>query len=449
VADFGIAKMVGQGTELTMDGSIVGSPHYLSPEQVRGETLDGRSDIFSLGVVVYEMFGNQRPFQGESLTTLVYQILHQEPPPVPCARPDMAPRLAELLEKMLTKDREHRFPHAGAVVTALAKLERELPLEVLGLPASVDASTFEGTRLLAVQDRESEAAAASAPTVTRGAAAVTVVPPALPGAVAAASAPAPSTAGRRSPLPLILGVLLLVIAGAGFGGWWLFLRKAPPPPTVQTAVPPAVGVAMQPTAPGPRTQTPAKPPVEAPAPAPPAPVPAAPYPIGEPRRVEPRNAEPAALGPAAVPAPPVVRSEPRRPAPADPEPRAPATPEPRVQPPAPEPEPEPEPARPDVRFDREMSTGTALSFKVAPDDAVIKVRALSERRAIVIGRAEDYTGRNKETKAYGLPEGPGDYLITISHDGAEHVILAHAEAGRPTTQIVFTFAGAGKRRRGN
>ncbi|MBP7814476.1 MAG: serine/threonine protein kinase, partial [Thermoanaerobaculia bacterium] len=93
IADFGIAKLVGQQTELTMTGSVVGSPHYLSPEQIRGEELDGRSDLFSLGVVLYELLTHQRPFRGETLTTLVYQILHQEPAGLPERRADLTPRL--------------------------------------------------------------------------------------------------------------------------------------------------------------------------------------------------------------------------------------------------------------------------------------------------------------------------------------------------------------------
>ena len=66
VADFGIAKMAGQSTELTVAGSVMGSPQYLSPEQIRGEELDGRSDVFSLGVVLYELLSGNRPFAGET-----------------------------------------------------------------------------------------------------------------------------------------------------------------------------------------------------------------------------------------------------------------------------------------------------------------------------------------------------------------------------------------------
>ena len=93
ISDFGIAKLAGQTTELTITGSVIGSPHYLSPEQIRGAALDGRSDLFSLGVVFYELLSGRRPFDGDTIGTLVYQILHTEPPPVDELRPDVPPRL--------------------------------------------------------------------------------------------------------------------------------------------------------------------------------------------------------------------------------------------------------------------------------------------------------------------------------------------------------------------
>ena len=98
ISDFGIAKMAGQATELTMTGSVMGSPHYLSPEQIRGEELDGRSDLFSLGVVLYELLARRRPFGGETLSTLVYQILQTDPPPLAELRPELPPRLHAFVE---------------------------------------------------------------------------------------------------------------------------------------------------------------------------------------------------------------------------------------------------------------------------------------------------------------------------------------------------------------
>ncbi len=145
VADFGIAKMAGQSTELTMAGSVMGSPQYLSPEQIRGEDLDGRSDIFSLGVVLYEMLSGKRPFEGETITTLVYQILHKDPPPVSELRA-VPPRLEELLRGMLAKSRDERIPAAGDVARELAFIEAELSDETLSAPAGTGA--LDATRVL-------------------------------------------------------------------------------------------------------------------------------------------------------------------------------------------------------------------------------------------------------------------------------------------------------------
>ncbi len=147
VADFGIAKMAGQSTELTMVGSVMGSPQYLSPEQIRGEDLDGRSDVFSLGVLFYEILSGSRPFDGETITTLVYQILHKEPPPVSELRA-VPPRLEELLRRMLAKDRQDRLT-AGEAARELAAIEMDLSDETLSAPAgSADADAMDVTYVL-------------------------------------------------------------------------------------------------------------------------------------------------------------------------------------------------------------------------------------------------------------------------------------------------------------
>ena len=97
ISDFGIAKMSGQATELTVTGSVMGSPHYLSPEQIRGEELDGRSDLFSFGVVLYEMLARRRPFGGETVLVSSY--------PAMLANLGPAEVLHELVEKLLTGGR--------------------------------------------------------------------------------------------------------------------------------------------------------------------------------------------------------------------------------------------------------------------------------------------------------------------------------------------------------
>ncbi|HEX2163681.1 MAG TPA: serine/threonine-protein kinase, partial [Thermoanaerobaculia bacterium] len=132
ISDFGIAKLTGE-SDLTVSGTVMGSPHYLSPEQVRGEALDGRSDLFSIGIVLYEMVAGRRPFDGQTLTTLVYQILQQEPPALPPLREGLVPGLPELLAGFLAKDRDRRVPDARTAAEAIAALAASLPGELLAL----------------------------------------------------------------------------------------------------------------------------------------------------------------------------------------------------------------------------------------------------------------------------------------------------------------------------
>src|SRR5215467_5652746 len=80
ITDFGIAKITASES-FTMTGAIVGTPHYMSPEQVQGQAVDGRSDQFSLAVITYEMLTGEKPFVGEHLTTVVYKIVAEEPVP--------------------------------------------------------------------------------------------------------------------------------------------------------------------------------------------------------------------------------------------------------------------------------------------------------------------------------------------------------------------------------
>ena len=80
ITDFGIAKITAS-EQFTMTGSIVGTPHYMSPEQVQGQPVDGRSDQFSLAVIAFEMLTGEKPYTGEHLTTVVYKIVAEEPVP--------------------------------------------------------------------------------------------------------------------------------------------------------------------------------------------------------------------------------------------------------------------------------------------------------------------------------------------------------------------------------
>ncbi len=110
VGDFGLAKPVvaSDDMSLTQDGLIVGTPDYLSPEQARGEKVDCRSDIYSLGVVLYEMLGGVPPFGGATPVAIVAHHLHTAPPPLRDRRPDVPANVARLVEQMMEKDRERR-----------------------------------------------------------------------------------------------------------------------------------------------------------------------------------------------------------------------------------------------------------------------------------------------------------------------------------------------------
>ena len=132
--DFGIAKFVAQKSPLetvaenertlTEKGVLLGTVPYMSPEQVRGEELDGRSDIFSFGVVLYEMLSGHKPFAAESAAATFSVILSHEPPLLK-ARPDVPPELQRIVLKCLEKDRGRRYQSARDLCVDLSNLERD------------------------------------------------------------------------------------------------------------------------------------------------------------------------------------------------------------------------------------------------------------------------------------------------------------------------------------
>jgi len=192
IMDFGLAK--NPTTSMTHDGALLGTPNYMSPEQVRGDALDGRADLFSLGVVCYEMLTGIKPFGGDSISSVLYRIVNEPPKAAVLNLDRLAAPLAAFLERALAKNPDDRFPDAASFAAALRRAG-----------ASAAASTL----------------APSARSAPRK-------PPPRPG---------PENSGTRTPRRLGAWVLgLLLGAGVlGLAAVWVLGRTAPVPPALLTA----------------------------------------------------------------------------------------------------------------------------------------------------------------------------------------------------------------------
>lgn len=202
ITDFGVAKLVSH--TMTMTGTVLGSPFYMSPEQIRADRVDGRADQYALAVVAYEVFGGGKPFQAETLSALVYKIAHEEPPRLQLESQALAGRLNPVLQRAMAKDSGARFPTCVAFVEALEQAYAE--------PASTPPARLAETQPLA--------------------------PPAAPKSPPPAVAPrdaqprAATAPARRTPW-IGVAAAVLVVVGALAGGVRLF-RSEPPTGTAFT-----------------------------------------------------------------------------------------------------------------------------------------------------------------------------------------------------------------------
>ncbi len=184
ITDFGIAKVA--SSNLTTTGQFLGTPNYMSPEQVSGAPVDGRSDIFSLGVVLYELLTNRKPFQGDNLTAISYKIVHEDFTPPAELSTDVPPEFNPIVARAMAKDPWNRYQRGKDMALALyqlkAHMEEQKALQDLGTMVSA-AENLPTLKLANLQ----ELAAQGAPRDT------TVVPP--PPAVPPPPGPPPAPAG--------------------------------------------------------------------------------------------------------------------------------------------------------------------------------------------------------------------------------------------------------------
>ncbi len=267
IADFGIARI--ESSSMTQAGTVLGTPAYMSPEQIMGQVVDARSDIYSSGVLLYQLLTGERPFEG-GMSAIMHKALNTEPP-LPSQISVTAPAAFDaVVRKAMAKRPEDRFANASDFALAVRDAADGRAMAQDDGPDDHEATMIAAPR----------SATSRQPPAARPAAAP-------PPATAQTSGAAPA---KKSSMPLIAGAIVAVVLLIGGGAFFFLSGPSTPNKTVTTNVPPSVIPAPAPITPTPVTPTPgtpapiAQPPVVAtpvvplPAPQPPALQPVAPVP---------------------------------------------------------------------------------------------------------------------------------------------------------------------------
>ena len=125
VGDFGIARV--ESSELTQAGSVLGTPSYMSPEQICGQVVDGRADLFSAGVILYQLLTGEKPFQGNSLATIMHKLLKEEPTPPSVINVHVSPAFDAVITKALAKRPENRYQNGAEFAAAVRAASEQQP----------------------------------------------------------------------------------------------------------------------------------------------------------------------------------------------------------------------------------------------------------------------------------------------------------------------------------
>jgi serine/threonine-protein kinase len=244
LTDFGISKALQQATGLTGTGMIIGTPHYMAPEQAKGQQVDGRADQYALGVVGYRMITGMLPFSGDSVHTILYKHIFEEAPRTSQARAGIPLFLSDAIARALAKEPDQRFATMEDFATAV------WPEQPVAAPRSGKGGAP------ATRARRKAGVTSESPTEAVSSAAPTTPMPVARTAGRPGTSAAPKTGPKKSKAGLLVAVTGL--AAVGIGGYVVFRGKpeplptSPPPQQVARQSPPAT---QQATPPGPTAES--------------------------------------------------------------------------------------------------------------------------------------------------------------------------------------------------
>jgi tRNA A-37 threonylcarbamoyl transferase component Bud32 len=249
VGDFGIAHI--EASNLTQVGTVLGTPSYMSPEQIMGLPVDGRSDLFSAGVILYQFLTGERPFSG-SATTTMQKVLKEDPLPPSSLNIQVLPVMDSVVRKALAKNADDRYQKAQVFADAIGAATSTAPSPVAAAAGSSDAT------IIVPLDAKTTKAAATA--------SGTNAPAPIPARATAAPVSAPVTATTALPArnPALVVVIVAAAIAIGAGAWFAYQRFGPD--TAKVAQAPASGGTVAPPAPSVAPPSTAPQPVPAPAP---------------------------------------------------------------------------------------------------------------------------------------------------------------------------------------
>ena len=220
IMDFGIAKSMVSESTLTQTGITLGTASYLAPEQIRGEPVDARTDIFSLGVLAFELLGYARPFTGDHISTVLYKIMNEPPPSLAELDPGLPLELVRIVGRSLEKDRSARFASCAEMAESLRRVLETISGPVAAPPRpSVDPSPA-SPRGIASQRLDERILS---PVAGGGSAAADL--PLQPSRPSPGDATSPSASGGAAEtggaLRVFLGALAVLVVGGGGLAWLL------------------------------------------------------------------------------------------------------------------------------------------------------------------------------------------------------------------------------------